>query len=59
MAAALTVGFVFLAGRLRGDLSDVEFLGAQILASAIIVIPKFAAYRDVVFRKSLRASRDG
>ena len=53
VAGALTVGFVFLAGRLRGDLSDVEFLGAQILASAVIVIPKFAAYRDVVFKHSL------
>jgi len=56
VAGALTVGFVFLAGRLRGDLSDVEFLGAQIIASAIIVIPKFAAYRDVVFKKSLESS---
>jgi len=59
VAGALTVGFVFLAGRLRGDLSDVEFLGAQILASAIIVIPKFAAYRDVVFRRSLTHSKEG
>lgn len=58
LAGALTVGFVWLAGRLRGDLSDVEFLGAQILASAIIVIPKFAAYRDVVFRRSLTDARD-
>jgi len=59
VAGALTVGFVFLAGRLRGDLSDAEFLGAQIIASAIIVIPKFAAYRDVVFKRSLhRAKQD-
>lgn len=58
VAGALTVGFVFLAGRLRGDLSDVEFLGAQILASAIIVIPKFAAYRDVVFKRSLTHAKD-
>ncbi|MDH3606808.1 MAG: GtrA family protein [Acidimicrobiia bacterium] len=55
VAGFLTVGFVFLAGRLRGELSDVEFLGAQIIASAIIVIPKFAAYRDVVFKKSLQS----
>jgi putative flippase GtrA len=59
VAGALTVGFVWLAGRMRGDLSDAEFLGAQILASAIIVIPKFAAYRDVVFKRSLhRAKQD-
>jgi putative flippase GtrA len=59
IAGGLTVGFVFLAGRMRGDLSDVEFLGAQILASAIIVIPKFAAYRDVVFKRSLTHSKEG
>lgn len=58
IAGALTVGFVFLAGRLRGDLSDIEFLGAQILASAFIVIPKFAAYRDVVFKRSLTNASD-
>jgi hypothetical protein len=43
---------------LRGDLSDVEFLGAQIIAAAIIVIPKFAAYRDVVFKRSLTRARE-
>jgi putative flippase GtrA len=59
VAGALTVAFVWLAGRLQGDLSDTEFLGAQIIASAIIVIPKFAAYRDVVFKRSLTdAGRD-
>jgi len=58
VAGALTVGFVFLAGRLRGDLSDAEFLGAQIIASAIIVIPKFAAYRDVVFKRSLTDAKE-
>jgi len=59
VAGALTVGFVFLAGRLRGELSDVEFLGAQIVAAAIIVIPKFAAYRDVVFKRSLTDAKEG
>jgi putative flippase GtrA len=58
IAGTLTVGFVFLAGRLRGELSDTEFLGAQVLASAIIVIPKFAAYRDVVFKRSLTGHRE-
>ena len=53
VAGTLTVGFVWLAGLLLGELSDFEFLGAQIVASIIIVIPKFAAYRDVVFRRSL------
>ncbi|NNF87756.1 MAG: hypothetical protein HKM97_04455, partial [Acidimicrobiia bacterium] len=48
-----------LAGRMRGDLSDAEFLGAQIIASIIIVIPKFAAYRDVVFKRSLHKAKQG
>ena len=59
VAGTLTVGFVWLAGVFLGELSDFEFLGAQIVASIIIVIPKFAAYRDVVFRRSLTDAKDG
>ena len=59
VAGAITVGFVWLAGSLRGDLSDAEFLGAQIIASIIIVIPKFAAYRDMVFKRSLTDANEG
>ncbi|MBT8216382.1 MAG: GtrA family protein [Acidimicrobiia bacterium] len=59
VAGTLTVGFVWLAGAVLGELSDVQFLGAQIVASIIIVIPKFAAYRDVVFKRSLTDARDG
>lgn len=58
VAGSLTVGFVWLAGVTLGELSDLQFLGAQIVASIIIVIPKFAAYRDVVFRKSLGNARE-
>ena len=59
IAGTLTVGFVWLAGVILGELTDVEFLGAQIVASIIIVIPKFAAYRDVVFKRSLSDSKKG
>ena len=59
IAGTLTVGFVWLAGVFLGELSDFEFLGAQIVASIIIVIPKFAAYRDVVFRRSLSDANNG
>ncbi len=59
VAGSLTVGFVWLAGAVLGELSDAQFLGAQIVASIIIVIPKFAAYRDVVFRRSLTDAKKG
>ena len=59
VAGTLTVGFVWVAGLVLGELSDVQFLGAQIVASIIIVIPKFAAYRDVVFKRSLTDARNG
>lgn len=59
VAGTLTVGFVWIAGLVFGELSDVQFLGAQIVASIIIVIPKFAAYRDVVFKRSLTDARNG
>jgi hypothetical protein len=39
-------------------LSNLEFILAQLVAAGIIVIPKFAAYRDVVFRRSLEDARE-
>lgn len=60
VAWLVTVGVVWLAGRWLGELTRFEFIAAQLVATGFIVIPKFAAYRDVVFRKSLRqaAERD-
>jgi putative flippase GtrA len=52
-AWALTVGIVKVAEWWLGELDGWSFNAAQLLAAAIIVIPKFAAYRDVVFRRSL------
>ena len=58
VAAALTVFIVWLAGRTFGTLNNFEFILAQLVGAAIIVIPKFAAYRDVVFRKSLADAKE-
>ena len=58
VAWVLTVAIVWLAGRMFGALSNLEFIFAQLVAAAIIVIPKFAAYRDVVFRRSLADARE-
>lgn len=58
VAWGLTVVIVWLAGRILGPLSNLEFILAQLVAAAIIVIPKFAAYRDVVFRRSLANARE-
>jgi len=60
IAWLLTVGAVWLAGKWLGELTRLEFIAAQLVATGFIVIPKFAAYRDMVFRKSLsQAARKG
>ena len=59
VAAAITVGVVWLAGSMFGPLNNLEFILAQLVGTAFIVIPKFAAYRDVVFRASLADAREG
>lgn len=58
VAWGITVVIVWLAGRIFGPLTNPEFIFAQLVAAGIIVIPKFAAYRDVVFRRSLADARD-
>lgn len=58
VAWSLTVAVVWLAGRMFGSLNNLEFILAQLVGTAFIVIPKFAAYRDVVFRRSLADARE-
>lgn len=53
VAWGVTVVIVKLAEWWLGELNGFTFNAAQIFAAGLIVIPKFAAYRDVVFRKSL------
>lgn len=58
IAWGVNVIVVWLAGRMFGPLTNFEFVFAQIVGTGFIVIPKFAAYRDVVFRRSLADARE-
>ncbi len=53
VAWGVNVIVVWVAGRMFGPLTNFQFILAQIVGTAFIVIPKFAAYRDMVFRRSL------
>ncbi|MDH3193526.1 MAG: GtrA family protein [Acidimicrobiia bacterium] len=52
IALAVTSGFVALAELWFGD-NLVVFNGAKVAATVIVLFPKFAGYRDLVFRRSL------
>lgn len=52
MALAVTSGSVALAELWFGD-NLLAFNGAKIAATVIVLFPKFAGYRDLVFRRSL------
>lgn len=58
VAWGLTVTVVWIAGRMFGTLNNFEFILAQLVGTAFIVIPKFAAYRDIVFRRSLADAKE-
>lgn len=59
VALAVTNGIVGLADAWLGPLGPVGFNAAKVAAAAIILLPKFAGYRDVVFRRAVaRASRN-
>ncbi len=55
-ALAVTNGFVFGAIRLFGDLDSTQVLLTKVAATAVILLPKFASYRDLVFGGSNRRS---
>ncbi len=57
IAWGLTVALVELAKVLFGATTALQLNLASIVATGIILIPKFASYRDVVFRKALRKSK--
>lgn len=52
IAWAVTVSVVELADRLIGPLDGWTFNLAQMAAVGIVLLPKFASYRDLVFAKS-------
>lgn len=55
VAWGVTVVVVGGAERMWGELTQPQANLAAIVATAIILLPKFAAYRDVVFKRSLEA----
>jgi putative flippase GtrA len=52
IALAVTSGFVALAELWFGD-NLAAFNGAKVAATVLVLFPKFAGYRDLVFRRSL------
>ena len=58
VAWGATVSFVEIADAVFGPLSLVGENIALVAASGLILLPKFAGYRDVVFRKALRSRRE-
>ncbi|HKZ28991.1 MAG TPA: GtrA family protein [Acidimicrobiia bacterium] len=58
-AWAATVGLVELAEKIFGTSTALQLNLASLVATAIILIPKFASYRDLVFKKALGKTRGG
>lgn len=56
VALALTSFIVSGANAVWGPLTDNQLRFAYIAAAVLIILPKFAGYRDVVFRKALDRS---
>jgi putative flippase GtrA len=59
LAWAVTVAVVESADAVFGPLDRLGENIALIVAAGLILLPKFASYRDVVFRRALRGSEDG
>jgi len=57
VAWAATEATLWIADLVWGPLSTIEANVAYLAASILILIPKFASYRDVVFGKAIRARR--
>lgn len=58
-AWAATVGMVEFAEMIYGASTALQINLASLAATAIILIPKFASYRDLVFKKALSETRQG
>lgn len=54
IAWGTTVVMVLLADRWWGPLGTIGENAASLVAAVIILVPKFASYRDLVFHKALR-----
>ena len=58
VAWAVTVGIVAAADAWVGPLDALTFNLAKISAVVVVLLPKFASYRDLVFRRSIDHERD-
>lgn len=52
-AWAATAGIMWMAEAAFGPLSDLAANGVYLFASILILVPKFASYRDIVFGRAL------
>lgn len=57
VAWGVTIVIVTGADRLFGPLGTLGENAASVVAALIILVPKFASYRDVVFRRALQQER--
>lgn len=57
VALLVTNAVVWVADAWVGPLDALELNVAKLVATAIILVPKFAALRDIVFRKALAAHK--
>lgn len=58
VALGVTNGVVWIADQWVGPLDPLELNLAKIVATGLILLPKFAAFRDIVFRRALAEHRD-
>ncbi|GMR02237.1 MAG: hypothetical protein BMS9Abin20_0565 [Acidimicrobiia bacterium] len=55
LAYLASVGIVWLADTILGPLSTIGYNLALLFAAGVLIIPKLAGYRDIVFGKALEA----
>lgn len=53
-----TVGIMWLAETLFGPLGTLGYNAAMLIAAGLLILPKLAGYRDVVFNKAIAATGD-
>ncbi len=58
LAYMASVGIVWLAEKLFGPLSTIGYNVALLFAAGILILPKLAGYRDVVFGRALKERRE-
>ncbi|MEX1280195.1 MAG: GtrA family protein [Acidimicrobiia bacterium] len=59
VALGVTNAVVWVADQWVGPLDALELNLAKLVATALILLPKFAAFRDIVFKRALAEQRHG